>query len=192
MNKIEEAVVEIKKRLRKPKEVFAAILYGSVARGDYSARHSDIDILIVLEDLKFKNKVDKIINDINIKYRVRIHPEYQSKVVKNEDQTLLCKLFEEGKLLFSKGFWFMSQRQLGLTAFRLYRFDTAGIAKANKVMLSRALHGRNKKYRGLIDDTSIIDAGKGGVLVRKDRYKDIEDLFRRFGVKYKTKKTIYG
>lgn len=192
MNKIEKAVKESQKRLQRIKEVFAVILYGSVARGDYSIRHSDIDLLVILEDLQFKRNVEKIINDISIKFRVKIHTEYQDKKIKKEDQTLLCKMFEEGRLLFSKGFWFIDKKGLGLNAFRLYKFDTSKVSKVNRVILSRTLHGRNKGLRGLIDDISVIDAGKGCILVRKDKFKAIEKMFKRFDVKYKVKKTVYG
>lgn len=189
MSKIEEALAEIKKRLR-IKGVFAVVLYGSVARGDYSLRHSDIDILVVLSS-DVKGKVDRLVNDINMKYRVKIHPEYQSVVVRNEDQTLLCKMFEEGRVIFSKGFWFMDKKTLGLGAFRLYRFNTSSLDRVSRVMLSRALHGR-KGLNGLIDDINVIDSGKGGLLVRKNMFKDIESFFERFKVKYKIVKTFYG
>lgn len=191
MNKVEETIAEIKKRLIKFKGIVAVILYGSVARGDYSIRHSDIDILIVLEDIKAENKINKIIDDINIKYRVKIHPEYQAKEIKHEDQTLLCKMFEEGRILFSKGLWFMDKKQLGLDAWRLYRFDTSNIDKINRVMFSRTLHGR-KGYKGLIDGVSIIDAGRGGLLVKKSMFREIEQVFERFKIKYKVVKTVYG
>ena len=190
MNKIEEALVEIKKRLSKNKNIFAVILYGSVAREDYSLRHSDIDILVILDEIKARKSVEKIIDDMNIKYRVKIHPEYQTSIIKHEDQTLLCKMFEEGKVLFSKGVWFMDKKELGLRSFRLYRFDTSIISKVSRVMFSRALHGR--KGKGIIDGISIIDSGRGGLLVRKDMFKDIESFFERFKVKYKVVKTVYG
>lgn len=189
MNRIEESLAEIKKRL-KVKGVFAVILYGSVSRGDYSIKHSDIDILVVLSS-DIKSKIDSLINDINVKYRVKIHPEYQSIDVKNEDQTLLCKMFEEGRVLFSRGFWFMNKINLGLESFRLYRFDTSSVGRVGRVMLSRALHGR-KGLNGLIDGISIIDSGKGGLIVKKDMFNDIESFFDRFKVKYKVVKTFYG
>ena len=191
MNKIEKAVIEIKKQLYKNKNIFAVILYGSVSRGDYSIRHSDIDLLVVLNEVKDKSRVDKIINDLYIRHRVKIHPEYQGGDIKNEDQTLLCKMFEEGKILFSKGFWFVSKKQLGLESFRLYNFDTSQIDKISRVMFSRALHGREGS-NGLIDNISIIDSGKGGLLVRKNMFKEIEMFFDRFKVKYKVIKTVYG
>lgn len=191
MNKVEEVVIEIKKRLSRNKFIFAVILYGSVARGDYSLRHSDIDILVILENIKAKDKVDKIINDIAIKHRVKIHSEYQNVDIKHEDQTLLCKMFEEGRILFSKGVWFMDKKNLGLDAMRLYRFDTSYIDDIGRVMFSRALHGR-KESKGLIDGISVIDSGKGGLLVRKNMFKEIEQVFDRFKVKYKVVMTVYG
>ena len=75
-------------------------------------------------------------------------------------------MFEEGKIIFSKGFWFMSKSKLGLTAFRLYLFDTSSLDKVGRVMFSRALHGR-KGYEGLIDIDKLgayvrpLDRGKG-------------------------------
>ena len=57
-------------------------------------------------------------------------------------------------------------------------------------MFSRALHGRNGK--GIIDGISVIDSGKGGLLVKKKMFKDIEQFFDRFRVKYKVIKTVYG
>lgn len=190
MNRIEEAVAEIKKILWKDKNIFAVILYGSVARGDYSARHSDIDIFIVLSETGAKDKVDKVINEISLKYRVKVHPEYQSIDVKHEDQTLLCKMFEEGRVLFSRGVCLIGKEGLGLEAFRLYRFDTSLLDKVDRVMFSRALHGR--KSEGMIDGISVIDSGKGGLLVKKNMFKEIEQFFDGFKVKYKVVRTVYS
>jgi len=190
MNPIEEAVERITQQIPKQKEVFAVILYGSVARGDYSARHSDIDLLIVLEEQTAEKKISKLLDEIARKFRVKIHPEYQGKEIGQEDQTLLCKMFEEGTVLYSKGIWLMDSNKLGLKAFRLYKFDTSGMNKSAKVMFSRALHGR--KGKGLIDGITIIDAGRGGLLVRKENFKEIEMFFARFKTPYKIAKTVYG
>lgn len=190
MNNIEEALEDIKK-LQKIKEIFAVILYGSVARGDYSIRHSDIDILVVLSDSKARKKADGRINELNVRHRVKIHPEYQAMKISSEDHTLLWKMFEEGQVLFSKGIWFFDSREFGLKAFRLYVFDTSSLDKVSRVMMSRALHGRDG-FKGMIDSVSIIDSGRGGLLVRNDKWKDIEAFFSRFKVQYKIDKTFYG
>jgi len=191
-DKIQDAVKNANKELSKVRGIFAVILYGSVARGDYSTRHSDIDLLILIENNEAKKKSEQIILKINTRHRVNIHPEYQTYNTTQDDQTLLCKMFEEGKVLFSKGIWFMNKKHLGLNAFRLYIFDTTNINKVKRVTLSRALHGRKKKEEGIIDNTIIIESGKGGLLVRKDKSKDIESMFKRIGVKYKVKMTLYG
>ena len=132
------------------------------------------------------SNVGKIIDSINIKFRVNIHAEYQNFPVKGEDQTLLCKMFEEGKVLFSKGLVFIDKKALGLTAFRLYKYDTSSLDKVNRVIMSRALHSY------VIDNISIISSGRGGLLVRKDKFKEIVSFFDRFKAKYKVIKTLYG
>lgn len=101
-------------------------------------------------------------------------------------------MFEEGEVLFSKGLWFLNKENLGLKAFRLYKFETRNINKVKRVILSRALHGREKKSKKIIDKITVIDSGKGGLLVRKDKWKDIENMFHRLGVKFKVKITLYG
>jgi len=191
MDKIRLAVEDIEKELKKIKSIFAVILYGSVSRGDYSVRHSDIDILIILETNKEKDIIKKIIGRLNIKHRVKIHPEFQISAVSREDETLLCKMFEEGKVLFSRGFWFMDKDKLGLKPFRLYIFDTKNTNKVNRVILSRALHGRIG-YKGIINDASVIYSGKSGLLVRDDMWVDIESLFKRLDIKFRIERILYG
>lgn len=186
MNRIEQAVQEAKKKLAENQKIFAAILYGSVSRGDYSPRHSDIDILIITEG-KAAAQINRILDEINAKYRVRIHPEYQTAKIKPEDQTLLCKMFEEGKILFSRGIWIANAKALGLSAYRLYKFDTSTLAKSKRVMASRALH-----ERGMIDNKTIIGSGRGGLLVRKEKFDEIEQFFNKAGIKHKIIKTLYG
>ena len=85
----------------------------------------------------------------------------------------------------------MDKERLGLDAFRLYKFDTTGVDKVSRVILSRALHGR-KGLNSLIDGINVIDSGKGGLIVRKNMFKDIESMLNRFNVKYKIIKTFYG
>lgn len=191
MNKVEESLLELKKKLFAYKEIFAVILYGSVARGDYSIRHSDIDIFVLIENGKSKDKINKTIDKLSLKYRARFHPEYQTLDIKEEDHTLLWKMFEEGKVLFSRGIFFIDKKKLGLDAIRLYRFDTSSIDKVKRVMFSRALHGR-KNQTGLIDGILVIDSGQGGLLVKKNMFKEVEQMFDRFKIKYKVTKTVYG
>ena len=57
----EEIVLKIKRELCKIKKINAAVLFGSFARGDYSARHSDMDIMIFLDEEKKDSKLEETI-----------------------------------------------------------------------------------------------------------------------------------
>ena len=191
---------ELKKEFAKIEKVSAVFLYGSYARGDYSEKHSDFDLLIFVDMKKVsdrvKENIDNAIIPVGIRHKVRIHTEYQGTEIKPEDQTLIAKIIEEGNLVYSSGLFVIPAKKIGLEAFFLYEF------KSN-VRLSQILHGRKswyykgkekiiKHYKGIIDNQTIIGAGRGALLVRKDKTQDIEGMFQRLNVKYKIKKILFG
>ena len=70
LNKVNQFIVEtLKSTLRS--NLFAVISTGSVARGHYKEKWSDIDILIVVEklDLKAKNKISIVLNILEKKHK---------------------------------------------------------------------------------------------------------------------------
>jgi len=90
---------KIAKELSKTKDVKAVILYGSLARGEFTSR-SDVDLFILTtEDKTQKEIYDKIIeleSEIgrNIQPTVRTITELQ-----RTDTGLLQNIFQEGKIL---------------------------------------------------------------------------------------------
>ncbi|HLC71381.1 MAG TPA: nucleotidyltransferase domain-containing protein, partial [Candidatus Nanoarchaeia archaeon] len=46
------------------KEILVVFLYGSVARGDYSLRHSDLDLFIVLKNKLVNEKVKERLDEL--------------------------------------------------------------------------------------------------------------------------------
>jgi len=54
-------------------EIQRVIFFGSRARGDFNGS-SDLDILIVIKDIKAKNKVISVLYDIELEYDVPISP----------------------------------------------------------------------------------------------------------------------
>ena len=48
MNKFEETISALKGEFTKEKNILVVYLYGSVARGDFSERHSDMDLFIII------------------------------------------------------------------------------------------------------------------------------------------------
>ncbi|MFH1065429.1 MAG: nucleotidyltransferase domain-containing protein [Nanoarchaeota archaeon] len=187
------------------KDIFAVFLYGSLARGDYSKRHSDIDLLVLSCNRKvpalLRNKVEMIASRLNAEYKVRLHPEYQGIFAANEDKSLLRKMLEEGKLVYSSGMLAFGNEALGLKAFYLFEFHVG--LRLMQVKLSQILHGRKswyyyngkkivKSYPGLIDDEDIINMGNGRILVSREKREDIERIFGNLGIEYAIKKIVYS
>ncbi|MDD4877554.1 MAG: nucleotidyltransferase domain-containing protein [Candidatus Nanoarchaeia archaeon] len=205
MNNEEMAINAFVNEMPSVKDVASVFLYGSFARGDYSKRHSDIDVVVFSRAKKvpalLKNKVEKIASKLNAEHKVRIHPEYQGMQAADEDKSLLRKLLEEGKLVYSSGMLAFGNKELGLRAFYLLEFHV-GI-RLMQIKVSQILHGRKswyfykgkkviKSYPGLIDDKDIISMGNGRILVSRDKKKDIERIFGNLGVEYEIKKIVYS
>jgi len=204
MEIIENIIADISVEMSKIDDVAAVFLYGSAARGDYSPRHSDIDIMIFLGRRVLKRDYEGIKSkmlDISTRHKARIHPELQGTVIHERDKTLIQKVLEEGKLIYSKGVMTISGKRIGLEPFYLYTFSTK--EKSKRPLLSKALHGgcswyykNNKKikkeYKGIIDTITIIETGKGSLLVKKGRQHDIESVFMLYGADYAIKKILYG
>ncbi|MBS3122278.1 nucleotidyltransferase domain-containing protein [Candidatus Woesearchaeota archaeon] len=204
-NKFEKTLSKLKQEFSKEKEILVVYVYGSVARGDYSERHSDLDLFIVLNKKKvpasLKEKINNLIIPIGIANSVKIHLEYQGLEIRTDDQTLIAKMIEEGKIIFSRGVFNFSYQQLGLKQYIIYSYSLKD--SKNKTMFSKALHGRKswyysgkkkivKEYSGVADNDEIILLGKGAIMVLKKRQKDVENLFKLYDVSYNITRIVYG
>jgi len=205
MNKYEETLQELQKEFIREKDIIVVYLFGSVARGDFSERHSDMDLFIVINKKnlseKLKEKINSRILPLGTAHGVRIHPEYQGIKIKAEDQSLVRKMIEEGKIIYSSGVFNFLHDQIGLKQYIIYSYSLK--KSKNKTLFSKAVHGRKswyysgkekivKEYKGIADKEDIIPLGRGDIMVAKKRQKDIEILFKRFNIDYQIKRIVYG
>ena len=201
----ESAIDDIKIAFSCFKEVLIVILYGSVARGDFSRRHSDLDLVVIINKKKvndkLKKKIDEKISSICFRHSVRAHLEFQGTTISEDDRTLMKKMIEEGKVIYSSGVWFFNNQLIGLKQYIIYFFSAKNSDK--RTYFSKTLHGKKswyykgkkkiiKEYPGIIDDKKVILVGKGGLLVTKEKQEDIEFLFQKFNIDYKIKKIVYA
>ncbi|MBI2129454.1 nucleotidyltransferase domain-containing protein [Candidatus Woesearchaeota archaeon] len=193
----EEILNDIKKELVKMEKINAIVLFGSFARGDYSERHSDLDIMIFLDDTEkntaLEERILKKIIQINQSKRISIHTVFQYKKLSEEDASLMLTIAEEGRTLFAKKSIVISKDILGLKSHHLVIFDTANTDQIKKNKLQRFLHGysvKGKKYRGIIDGDKVIGAGKGAIIVPQELlnkvllFADYIDVKARQGGKF--------
>lgn len=189
----------------KIKEILVVFAYGSAVRGGYSPRHSDLDLFIVLKKKKIvptlTEKINRLLFSLSYKSGVKIHPEYQSLNITYEDQSLVRKMIEEGKIIYSTGVFSFGTELVGLKQFVIYDFSLQNAP--NRTMFSKVLHGRKswyrqgkrkiiKSYPGILDEKQIIDLGKGTLMMAKEKEKELLEIFQNFAVEYKLKKVVYG
>ena len=202
-NKFESTLSLLQDKFQAHKEIKVVYLYGSVARGDYSLRHSDLDLLLVLScnlNKKIEEKIKNAFVPLGLKNAVKIQIEFVGKNVIEEDHSLLRKVIEEGKVLYAKGTVVFDHLQLGLRQFIVYSYSLK--KSTQKSYFSKVLHGRKswyydngekvvKEYPGIIDNNTIFELGRGALLVAKERQKDMIHVFEQFGVVYEIKRIVY-
>ncbi len=189
----------LKEKLFPVEEINAAVLFGSFARGDYSVRHSDIDIMIFLdlekEDEHLEEYVRKKVISLNLGKDVGIHVLFQYKKINEEDRSLMLTISREGKVLFTKKMIFIGTEILGLKPYLLIKFETADTDPLIKNKLQRFLHGytiNGKYYEGIINNENVLQAGKGAIIAVENISDKIFLFAKKIGIKAVQKAKFYA
>ncbi len=100
----EDAALEaVQKALSTVKEVKKVVVFGSRVRGDFHGE-SDLDLLIVLTGLEVKDRVIKILHDIELDYEVPISPLVLTEKEYKKNKELKSRFIEnietQGVLLY--------------------------------------------------------------------------------------------
>ena len=194
----ENLKISLKKELSKFKEINAVVLFGSFARGDYSVKHSDVDIMIFIDqlerELKLEEELRKKIINLNLGKELTIHTLFQYKKLEEEDKSLILTIANEGQVLFAKKILVISNNILGLKEYFIIKFDTAKLKPVIKNKLQRFLHGyviKGKRYKGIVDEEKVLSAGKGAVIVPGEILKSILLFSQSIGIKAIQKAKFY-
>lgn len=174
-----EKVVEF---LKKKEEVISVILFGSYVRGEFSIKHSDIDIYIIVdknleEDFngKFKYESD-FFNDISeLNLNVPFHFVFQYNTL-NEYSTLLrYNLLKEGQILFEKKKVFFTKKDFDLEVYLLLKIDYKNMKVYQKSNLKVSL--LKKSYVLFMDF--------GYICIQKNALTSFHELSRKKKFEYK-------
>ncbi|MFH1439574.1 MAG: nucleotidyltransferase domain-containing protein [Candidatus Woesearchaeota archaeon] len=203
-NKFDTAMNNIYLSYEQFKEIVAVYLYGSVARGDFSLRHSDLDLFIILNQQKPHKKtteqINSLITAIGFENGVNVQIEFQGLKVNEEDKSLIRKVMEEGRLVFSSGFIVFDKYQIGLKPYLFYKYKIPNMKY--RARFSQILHGYKssyykkeekitKQYKGIIDNIGLIEVGKGAILVSKDKEIYLLKLFKEFDIDFSMVRMVY-
>ncbi len=174
------------------KHASAAILFGSVARGEHDKR-SDIDILLIYLDNEKLNMDKEAFDEISsIDGREVQIVARTLEELKRSDKIFLRNVFKEGVILFVREpLLFKASELLGLKPYRLYTYTMKNLRAGEKKRLISALYGYSTKkvvgkkeyvykYRGIAD----AKFGRNCFLVEESKVKQVEELFESYNVQY--------
>ena len=179
---------KIAKKLSKVEDVKSVILYGSLARGEFTSR-SDIDLFILTTEDKTQIEIhDKVIElepeiDRNIQPTIRTSAELQKT-----DTGLLQNIFQEGKILYLKEpYDIPSAILLQQKPYLIYSFQISSLPQKDKVRFNRQLYEQKRKgykYKGLLQEIGGQKLSAGCVMIPYEQKKKIEKFFKKFKVKF--------
>jgi len=179
---------KIAKELSKIADVKAVILYGSLARGEFTSR-SDVDLLILTTEDKTQKEIhDKVIeleSEIgrNIQPTIRTIAELQKT-----DTGLLQNIFQEGKILYLREpSDIPSAILLQQKPYLIYSFQINSLLQKEKARFNRQLYEQTRKeykYKGLLQEIGGQKLSAGCVMIPYEQKEKIEKFFKKFKVKF--------
>ena len=167
-------------RIKELPDLEAVVLFGSLARGDVD-RRSDIDLLLVVdrEDLApVRSEIATLITEL--KPHREISPTLTN--LRDVDASFLRNVFREGRVLYGK--LLLTPEHLALEPRVMISYDLAGQKPADKVQISRRVHGfRSKKIldgKARVYEYAGLKGRKGAILVSRSAIllgtEDAEEL----------------
>jgi len=177
---------KIAKKFSKVEDVKSVILYGSLARGEFTSR-SDIDLFILTTKDKTQIEIlDKVIEfepeiGRNIQPTIRTIAELQKT-----DTGLLQNIFQEGKILYLKEpYDIPSAILLQQKPYLIYSFQISSLLQKDKARFNRQLYEQKRKgykYKGLLQEIGGQKLSAGCVMIPYVQKQKIEKFFKKFKV----------
>ncbi|UCD16039.1 MAG: nucleotidyltransferase domain-containing protein [Candidatus Omnitrophota bacterium] len=179
---------KIAKKLSGIDDVKAVILYGSLARGEFTSR-SDIDLFILTTDDKTQKEVQDKIIELESEIGRNIQPTIRTIAeLQKTDTGLLQNIFQEGKILYLKEpSDIPSAILLQQKPFLIYSFQISSLPQKDKARFNRQLYEQTKKnykYKGLLHRIGGQKLSAGCIMIPHMQKETIEKFFKKFKVKF--------
>ena len=205
---------KIAKELSGVEGVKAIILYGSLARGEFTSR-SDIDLFILTTNDKTRKEVEDKIIEIETEIGRNIQPTIRTIAeLQKTDTGLLQNIFQEGKVLYLKessnipSAILLRQKPYLIYSFQINSLPQKGKARFNRQLypvrkkapvkkyrvefntsseLSNGVYEQTKKdykYKGLLQEIGGQKLSSGCVMIPYEQKEKIEKFFKKFRVKF--------
>jgi len=192
MNKKDQRIIErFIERVKGLEMVSAAVLYGSMARGDED-RRSDIDIMLVVEDkdpMSILPEVTRIITELGPHREIRC----VLTNLKDYDAEFYKNVFKDGKVLFGK--LVLSSDNLALRPYYIVAYDLRGVTGSKKVKIAQKVYGQHSvkrikgrkyeyHYDGLKDRYGVTVLKKGMIMIPSGDSREFLADLKKIGVDF--------
>jgi len=169
--------------LRSIQGIETAIVYGSIARGDYGPS-SDIDVLLIVDTPETVDLAQDLLAGLELNRAVQpiIRTREQLEAA---DSGLVKYIFQEGMVLFARAPLFIPAASiLDIHPWVLYSFELTDLPQKEKARFNRQLYSstRYKGSGGLLGEVGGKKIARGCVIVPASAQKNMEALFRRFRI----------
>lgn len=186
------ALDDLVRQLRQEAQIAGVVLFGSYARGDYG-RSSDVDLLVLFGDVAepelapIGRAVSHTISRLEVAHRLPMHlaPLLASSAHPERlGADLLHALWRDGVVLYAQaGALGRLLPGAGLSAWTVVRFQVAAAPAAERVQLSRRLHGRQAGRPGLVRPPSLV-LGPGVLLLAAEHTAAVTQALDAAGATY--------
>lgn len=179
---------KIAKGLSKIEDVKAVILYGSLARGEFTSR-SDIDLFILTTDGKIHKEVQNEVIELESEIGRNIQPTIRTIAeLQKTDTGLLQNIFQEGKILYLREpSDIPSAILLKQKPYLIYSFQISSLAQKDKVRFNRQFYQQTRKeykYKGFLQKIGGQKLSAGCIMIPYKQKEKIEKFFKKFKVKF--------
>ena len=179
---------KIAKEISKIEDVKAVILYGSLAREEFTSR-SDVDLFILTTEDKTQKEIHDKVIELESEIGRNIQPTIRTIVeLQKTDTGLLQNIFQEGKILYLREpSDIPSAILLQQKPYLIYSFQISSLLQKEKARFNRQLYEQTRKeykYKGLLQEIGGQKLSAGCVMIPYEQKEKIEKFFKKFKVKF--------
>lgn len=160
------------------------VLFGSYARGDYG-RKSDVDLLLLLTDPEARRRFVQLAGELESTYRLPMHLALliaDPAAPEELGNDLLHAIWTDGVVLYGDAATLANLQPEGLAPWKIIHFTGKRLTAAERVELSRRLHGRGDRA-GLVTRPGLV-LGPGVLLLSPKQAQPVREALDELGASY--------
>ena len=163
----------LRKLLKKYKEIRDIILFGSLVKGKYNPKDIDLALVVDHKDISLIGEIRDSLPLKNLDIEI-VKPEeiYQSRLGLN--------LISEGFSIKSNAYL---RERLGISPMKVYTYEIRHLTQTKKVLFGRGLNQ-------IIKDTKSVKLGAGCIMVPIVKSSLFEDFLQTWELKFKAKEYL--